>query len=374
MIMNRRSVLLGAAATGAALGSGGWAPPAGRERYQAVQHESRPGRVGVAREWDRLTEVVIGRALDFTFPSSAGHLTSTLAFMPEALRERAAELSGKRWSQADPDGFARCHQQLDTLASFLRARGITVHRPRALTETEQDVLGEFSPLSMQIFVRDPMIVIGQTVIEASLRMPHRFKERFGLRPLIADLTAHGDAQHVVVPPGCPTSLGQIQGADGPFLEGGDVMLFGQDILVGVGEGNFATDQAGAAWLRHQLGDQYRVHPIPLHPRVLHLDDGLAAVKEGLAVVARDQFTQGLPDLIADWDLIDVTLDEALNLLAANLLVLAPGEVIVDSRVPHLAKALDRHNVTVHTLDFDAVTPFAGGFRCSHHPIRRTPEA
>lgn len=45
---------------------------------------------------------------------------------------------------------------------------------------------------------------------------------------------------------------------------------------------------------------------------------------------------------------------------------------MDSRVSRLAEALTRRDVTVHTLDFDAVTRFAGGFRCSHHPLRRTP--
>lgn len=204
-----------------------------------------------------------------------------------------------------------------------------------------------------------------------MRLPHRFKERFGLRHLMADMVRRG-ARHVVVPPGSPLPLQQVAQAQGPFLKRGDVMLFGPDILVGAGEGGFASDDAGIDWLRQELGDSYRVHRTSLHPRVLHLDDGLAAVREGLAIVARDQFLDGLPRVIADWEVIDVGLDEALDLLVANVLVLAPGEVVLDSRARGLAELLTRHDVTVHMLEFDAVTPFAGGFRCSHHPIRRTP--
>ncbi|MFE4527599.1 hypothetical protein ACFRMO_11235 [Streptomyces anulatus] len=100
--------------------------------------------------------------------------------------------------------------------------------------------------------------------------------------------------------------------------------------------------------------------------------GLPEVREGLAIAARAQFVDGLPSVIADWDIIDVGLDEALDQLVANVLVLAPGEVILDSRALGLAGHLTRHDVTVHTLDFDAVTPFAGGFRCSHHPVHRAP--
>ncbi|MFG3257469.1 amidinotransferase [Streptomyces sp. NPDC048172] len=324
--------------------------------------------VSVTREWDRLSEVVVGRAPDFTFPADLSQL-ETLSFLPAALLDRGPSLAGRRWSEAAPEWFARCQEQLDALAAFLRGRGITVHRPRPLSPAERRIHEEFAPVSLQHFVRDPMIVIGDTVIEASLRMPHRAKERYGLRPLFRELVARG-ARHVVVPPGCPAPLPEIATAEGPFLEGGDVMLFGEDVLVGVGEGRFATDEAGVDWLRELLGDRHRVHPVPLHPRVLHLDDGLAAPREGLAIVAREQFTEGIPRLLADWDLIEVSLDDALELLAANVLVLEPGVVVLDSRLPRLAEALTAHGVTVHTLDYDAVTPFGGGFRCSHHPVRR----
>ncbi|MER5633249.1 arginine deiminase family protein [Streptomyces nitrosporeus] len=66
----------------------------------------------------------------------------------------------------------------------------------------------------------------------------------------------------------------------------------------------------------------------------------------------------------------MSLHDAVNLLAGNSLVLAPGEVLVDERLTGLAETLTAHDVTVHTLPYDAVTPFAGGFRCSHHPLVR----
>jgi len=327
--------------------------------------------VRVDREWDRLEEVVVGRVADFTITPALVDAAPTLGFLPAGTAGSLAGAEGRRWSQADPEAFATCRAQVDGLAAFLADRGVVVHRPAELTEAEEAVLVELASLSTQMFARDPMIVIGDRVVESSLRMPHRFKERFGLRPLIADLVGRG-ARHVVVPPGRPVPLDRISGAAGPFLEGGDVMLFGRDVLVGVGEGGYATDDAGLDWLRAELGEERRVHRVRLHPRVLHLDDGLAAVREGLAIVAREQFVDGLPSVIADWDLVEVSMDEALDLLAANVLVLAPGEVVVDSRVPHLAEALSRHDVTVHVLDYDEVTPLGGGFRCSHHPIRRVP--
>ncbi|MFH9294458.1 amidinotransferase [Streptomyces sp. NPDC017520] len=245
------------------------------------------------------------------------------------------------------------------------ARGVRVHRPRGLSEDELDVYdGGFR---MQTFVRDPMIVIGDRVIEAALRLPARFKERFGLRPVIEEAEARG-ARCSVMPPPAPVPVADLPTAVEPFLEGGDVLPMGRDILVGTGRA--ASDAAGARWLERLLGDDYRVHQVPLSEGVIHLDDGLTTVREGLAVVCREQFTDGLPAPVADWELIDVSLHDAVNLLAGNSLVLAPGETLVDERLTDLAEALTARDVTVHTLPYDAVTPFAGGFRCSHHPLVR----
>lgn len=79
--------------------------------------------VGVHREWDRLAEVVVGRPLDFTFPSALPTGDRALGFLPAAFVGRAAALAGKRWSEADPDGFAHCAAQFD--ARRRRRRGLT---------------------------------------------------------------------------------------------------------------------------------------------------------------------------------------------------------------------------------------------------------
>ncbi|CAL9366734.1 hypothetical protein SUDANB176_00783 [Streptomyces sp. enrichment culture] len=143
-----------------------------------------------------------------------------------------------------------------------------------------------------------------------------------------------------------------------------------DVLVGQGRGGAASDREGARWPARLLGERYRVHEVPISERVIHPDDGLTAVREGLAVVCREQYVDGVPAQIADWDLIDAGLQDAVDLLAGNSPVLGPGEVLVDERLTGLAEALTARDVTVHTPPFDAVAAFAGGFRCAHHPLVR----
>ncbi|MEU0741495.1 amidinotransferase [Streptomyces sp. NPDC006134] len=328
-------------------------------------------RVNVTHEWGVLKEAVVGRVIDFRVPERLGAgLPDSLRFLPEQTRRNLPRWAGRLWSEADPEGWARSVGQIEGLARFLTGRGVAVHRPRELTEPELAVYGrDGDRFSTQTFVRDPMIVVGDHVIEAALRLPARFKERFGLRPVFAQAAARG-ARCSVMPPPSPVPVPELASATGPFLEGGDVLVLGRDVLVGIGRGGTASDAQGARWLARLLGDGHRVHEVPLSDRVIHLDDGLTAVREGLAVVCRQQFPDGVPAPVADWDLIDVTLWEAVNLLAGNSLVLGPGEVLVDERLTGLAEALTGRNVTVHTLAFDAVTAFAGGFRCAHHPLVR----
>ena len=101
-----------------------------------------------------------------------------------------------------------------------------------------------------------------------------------------------------------------------------------------------------------------------------MDDGLAPIREGLAIIMREQFAEGIPAQLRDWEFIEVSKWEALNYLAGNGMVLAPNEILIDDRLPKVAEALTKFGVNVHTIAYDAVTPWSGGLRCSHHPIVR----
>ncbi|MEU3707235.1 hypothetical protein AB0E82_33670 [Streptomyces anulatus] len=155
----------------------------------------------VTHDWGVLKETVVGRVIDFTFPAElAAGVPASLGFLPERTRQNMPRWAGKLWSQADPEGYERCVEQVEGLAGFLTARGVGVHRPRALTDSELNLYG--GGFSMQTFVRDPMIVIGDRVIEAALRLPARFKERFGVRPVIEEAEGRG-ARCSVMPPPAP---------------------------------------------------------------------------------------------------------------------------------------------------------------------------
>ncbi len=329
-------------------------------------------RVNVTHEWGYLKEVVVGRQEGLSFASMNEIDEATLQVAPKETIELFPKIAGKTQEEVDPDSYYKAIEQYSQMAAFLEKRGIIVHRPRIYTENERKFLSFISTHNQQQFPRDPLLVIGNHIIETSLRQPWRQRERFGFRPMIDQFQREGrDFHFVSMPPPPPMLWKDTIGPDfpHPILAGGDAFVFGKDILVGW-SGNDTTPQ-GIEWLRRYISDHgYRVHEIRISQRFLHLDDGLVTPREGLAIICRDQYEYGLPKLLKDWELINVTEREAKDLLAGNGLVLGPNEILIDARLPHLAEELDKKGVKVHTLNIDKITEWAGGFRCSHHPVIR----
>lgn len=312
---------------------------------------------GAHHEWGKLREVVIGisPAEDFVvfYEESCRWLT------PEGLAFSRRH-AGQRLIDVDPDWAHRIEHQVDALAELVAREGILVHRPERLTGNERTFLAPNSE-GAQLFPRDGMIVIGKHVIDASLRLKCRQRERYGMRSIIRNAVATRGAHWSSVPLGSPGCI------DGPFLEGGDVLLNGHEIYVGIS--GCASDLAGADWLQALLGDAYRVIPVALKSHALHLDCVLALIKPGLLIYCPQKLIDGLPMSLRDWDKIEVSPEEA-TLLAINALVLEPGRVIVDIDNRRVINELRKHKIDVIPIPFDGPIRTGGGLRCAHHPLLR----
>ena len=312
---------------------------------------------GAHHEWGKLREVVIGisPAEDFVVfhePSQRWLLPPGDAF--------SREHAGRRLIDIDADLARRIEHQIDALAELVAREGVTVHRPERLRGEERTFLapnGEGAPL----FARDGMIVIGNHAIEASLRLKCRQRERYGLRPVLQRTVLARGAAWSSVPLGSPACV------DGPFLEGGDTLLNGREIYVGMS--GCASDMAGIDWLQALLGERYRVIPVALRSNVLHLDCALGLVKPGLLVWCPEKLIDGLPTSLREWDAITVSKDEA-NRLATNGLILEEGRMIVDADNRRVIGELRKRKVDVIPLPFDGPIFTGGGLRCAHHPLLR----
>src|SRR5258708_10721842 len=206
-----------------------------------------------------------------------------------------------------------------------------------------------------------MVVVGGNVIDASVRLLCRRGERYGLRPLIQQVVQQRGARWSSVPLGSPACV------DGPFLEGGDTLLNGYEIYVGIS--GCASDLAAADWLQALLGEKYRVLPAAMKSNVLHLDCAIALIKPGLLVYCPPKLIDGLPMSLRAWDKIEVSVDEA-NRLATNGLVLEEGRAIIDADNARVIEELRKRKVAVLPLPSAGPISTGGGFRFGDPPVFR----
>jgi N-dimethylarginine dimethylaminohydrolase len=314
-------------------------------------------RFGAHHEWGKLSEVVIGISPAEDFVVFYEDSQRWLVPPGDAF---SREHAGRRLIDIDAERAGRIERQVDALAERVAREGVTVHRPQRLEGDERTFLAPNGE-GAQLFPRDGVIVIADHVIDGSLRLRCRQRERYGLRPIIQQAVQQRGARWSSVPLGSPACV------DGPFLEGGDTLLNGYEIYVGIS--GCASDLAGADWLQALLGEKYRVIPVAMRSNVLHLDCALALIKPGLLVYCPEKLIDGLPMALRGWDKIAVSTDEA-NRLATNALVLEEGRVIVDAGNGRISDELRRRKVDVIPVPFDGPIAMAGGLRSAHHPLLR----
>jgi glycine amidinotransferase len=314
-------------------------------------------RFGAHHEWGKLREAVVGISPPEDFV--IGYEPSQRWLAPDDAEFCRTHI-GQRLIDVEPELANRIERQVDALAELLASEGVTVRRPRRLEGGERTFLAPQGE-GMQLFPRDAMIVVGNHVIDASLRLKCRQRERFGLRPIIQRAVQQHGARWSSVPLGSPDCV------DGPFLEGGDTILNGHEIYVGMS--GCASDLAGIDWLQALLGENYRVVPVALRSDVLHLDCVLALIKPGLLVHCPQKLIDGLPMSLRDWDNIEVSVEEATR-MATNALVLEQDRVIVDADNRRVIDELRKRRVEVMSIPFDGPISCVGGLRCAHHPLWR----
>ena len=363
-MLNRRDFVKMAAAAGvtAIMGAGVFPGKAGALET-AKPDQGNPIRVD--SEWGRLREVIVGIVPDNTIVPLpvASHFKDNSSQTTTCFQQ----CHEKPAKQALPEAFTVARRQVEALVKIYEKNSIKVHRPRPHTEAE---LHLFKMGGAPLYARDSMLVVGQNVIELSLRDPARRKEIFAYREMLTRRLAQAPrVQYASMPPPRPAPATEDSEGPGPFLEGGDIFLLGKDILVG--NSGQASNQAGIGWLRRFLGPQgYRIQEVPLMDNWLHLDCVLAVIRPGLAMAVKTAFRNGLPGPIQEYEVIEASPEEG-HALGVNAMCLAPNVVVMGEEHQRLIKELKTRQVEVVSgFRTDVVSLWGGGVRCLSNPLLR----
>ncbi|MBC6466606.1 dimethylarginine dimethylaminohydrolase family protein [Actinomadura alba] len=268
--------------------------------------------VQVEAEWHRLTSVALVRPTHFR------------------LTEPANETQRRFYGTDSAPKFDKLLAQHDAVRRALLAEGVEIVEIPALPD---------APL--QFNVRDVGAVIGSRF----------FLGRMGRRIRTPE------------PAWLATCLEVAASApESGVFEGGDVTVTPDRVFVGLGE---RTSLSGCASL---TPDSRQIVPIRLAPGVLHLDVALNLLGPSLGVVHHPALVDAAP---AGFTWIDITEDEFLE-QAANVLLLGPDRVMMDSRHVRLQRILTDHGFTCVPVELDEITKVGGGVRCMTLPLTRRP--
>ena len=214
---------------------------------------------GTDSEFEPLREVVVGTAEDLHLPpfgKDLSHYNDELRSALLANGNRPLDVA-----RTFPERYERTVEQIEGVVRTYEAFGVKVHRPRPFTAEERGYLGTLQQGHSQLYPADPVYVIGKHYMEISIRRAYRRKEVFALRDLVLPMIeADPEARYVAMPQSLPwTPSGE---GPGPFLEGGDILVNGADVMVGQGE--LCSNAAGLSWLKRYIECWgYRVHAVPI---------------------------------------------------------------------------------------------------------------
>lgn len=143
----------------------------------------------------------------------------------------------REWFDDPPDALRAAQQHRELVKALERL---------AVRVVEVPVL-EGAPY--QVFMRDVLIAGLDVPVVGRMREPVRRPEIDQLMRTLEEVGIASDE------------------AEGGYLEGGDVVVNGRDVFVGLGD---RTERGASEWLGGRFAG-YRIHPLEMQPGFLHLD-------------------------------------------------------------------------------------------------------
>jgi scyllo-inosamine-4-phosphate amidinotransferase 1 len=336
--------------------------------------------VRVHNEWDPLEEVVIGTMANAQVPR------------PD-LSLHAIEFAEYDDIHDIPSGpypsrvVEETQRELDELAQALEGLDIRVRRPEprdtagviATPDWSTDGFYDYCP-------RDVLLTVGDMVIETPMVLRSRFLEPFAYKDLLIECFKSGSRWISAPKPRLLDELFDLDAEAGnrllnlePAFDAANILRFGTDLLYLVSD---SGNEMGADWLQSAVGDQYTVHRARNLYASTHVDSTIVPIRPGLVLLNPARVNDNnMPDFLKSWDKIWAPEMEDVGFvgdrpycstwIGMNLLVIAPGRVVVDRRQTGLIASLEARGVETLPLQLTHSRTLGGSFHCVSLDLRRT---
>lgn len=202
--------------------------------------------------------------------------------------------------------FSKTKDELAAFQEILEAKGIKVHRPKPIPNTEvRTPYWSMPGTKIPLTPRDLYLVLGDTIIESAMCEQERFFETFYYRDIMLEQFQKGYKWLAMPIPRHDYKNYMIQMDDDipnqdPIMDAPSCIQYGKDIFVNThGAGN----RLGLQWLESVFGHSRRLHEINQKNIVGHLDSQIAILRPGLLYTYHARET--LPPFFKDWDIINI---------------------------------------------------------------------
>ena len=259
----------------------------------------------------------------------------------------------------------------DALISVLEGSGVKVQRPRCLSKQDIEEMygkGAADYGYNQAFPRDNIAIVANDLIEFELKDSSRKTDIAGLYEILQERSQDSNICWYSTPhcrlKSTPDNYPALNGRDFIFLN--ERMLFGLSNEYPIG-----TNSEGFRWMRNTFAF-HDVMAVFLKNGLKYLGQAISVPRLGLAIVCTEGI-EAIPSFMKDWDIIEISLDEA-KAFAADGISLNEREYIIgvseDSDNSRIVDELEKRGIKVHKVPFSAHMSLGGSVRSAVLPLRR----
>ncbi|WP_443089632.1 dimethylarginine dimethylaminohydrolase family protein [Zunongwangia sp. HGR-M22] len=249
-------------------------------------------------------------------------------------------------------------KEIEAVAEVLKKYDVEVFRPKIIENYNQ------------IFTRDIAFVIEDKFIKANI-LPDREKEIKAIDHVINQI----DPENIIKLP------------EEAHIEGGDVMPFGDYILVGTYIGEDYSEYITARTNIHAVKALQDIFPkkkvvsfnlkksnVDAKENALHLDCCFQPVGKDKAIIYKGGFLdskeyQWLVNLFGKNNVFEITKDEMYD-MNSNIFSISEKVVISEEKFTRLNSWLRSHGITVEEVPYSQIAKQEGLLRCSTLPLIR----
>ena len=327
-------------------------------------------KIKVNNEYGEVKEMLFGRVDDFRL---SDYDPVAFQWVDEGMLNVVKQHGGKLFSEAAPDWYRTVHDQVEAVVDFIESRGVIVHRPAENTETELANFALQSPLNINLYQRDHIVAIGDTIFETAFATPERLRQKYAVRHLTMELMRQGNR---IISAPQPLDTYEHDNEREVLLEGGDVEIdIDNDGHVYIGHSGNAANDLGYQWLKNAF-PEYNVHQIKIDTTRFqhqHLDCVMVIFKDWGIILEEDIVggIENLPAPLRDRKWARMTTRES-ELKLPNIIALNPEEIIMPAEAERLIAEVEGlgMGIKVHKFPYGKVGEIGGSLRCNTHPIYR----